>query len=898
MEKPKETIPKTIGPYTILKKIGRGGMGEVYLAHDPTCDRKIALKRIRSDIKDKKVIQDRFLREAKVAGKLTHPSIVPILHIQSEPPDIYYTMSFVEGETLRFLLSKAKELEKGGKLVPFIGRSIPALSRFFLQICEAIAYTHANGILHRDLKPENVIIGKYGEVMILDWGIATFINQSEKELLVEIPGKNSLTKVGKIIGTLPYLAPEILMGKPASIQTEIYALGVILYQILTLQLPFQRKNVATSRKHLSREELVDPIEMAPHRDIPHQLAFIAKKCLLREETERYKNVEELISDLKRYIEGRPEWTLMAELDLKRKSDWQLEENILLAKNIAISRSLDKSEWASLQISQRAFFENIKIEATIRLEKESQGVGFLLSIPNATHKILMEEGYCIWLGAKDNPGCRLFRSNAQVLEAKGVFLSPHEEHKIRIEKLEDHLKLYIDDALKINFMSHLPLAGDHIGFLHKDPHFVLKNLQVFGGSLNAMVNCLAVPNAFLSRRLFTIALEEYRRISQSFPGRTEGREALFRAGLTLLEQGKVEKDENSFHLALKEFEKLFRTPGAPFEYLGKSLVYEAMNDSEEEAKCLELSLRKFPKHPLLPVLQEHIIYRMHESSLNNRESAYRIILLAIRHIQYPLEHSDIKELLDSLESNWEVLPFMEKHPDRLTFISICLCFWLGKTATLIEMIHELLKNSTPNPVLLGNAFFSLIELGAEKQLEPFKLTALVEKVFLPLSQELPSEMTLQQSRVFHFLVKKALQSGALQELATFFKKLEKVKLNKQDRMLFDSLEIWMHLLGKNVKAAENIFRKYPSSILAQETSVFHFPFGTWLYMAKSPKIAKMHFASVLDIPYPPTTALPSYFLAGRIDDEKGWIERAFWWEKKELYRQLELFRNAVKKKPPT
>lgn len=661
MEKTNQEIPKTIGPYSVLQIIGKGGMGEVYLAHDPICDRKIAIKRIRPDLQEKKLIIDRFLREAKVAGKLTHPSIVPIFTIQETSPDVYYTMSYVEGETLRVILSKARELEKQGKLIAFIGRSIPALSRIFLQICEACAYAHANGILHRDLKPENIIIGKYGEVMILDWGLAALINQAAKDEPLDIPQPTnpSLTRAGKIMGTLTYMAPELLMGKPASIQTEIYALGVILYQILTLQIPFQRKNLAASRKHLQNEELIDPIEMAPHRDISHQLSAIAKKCLLRSEKERYQTVEELIIDLKKYIEGRPEWSLMADLNLSHKEDWQLEENILLAKNIAISRSSDTTEWATIMISRRAFSDNIKIEATVQLEKESQGIGFLLSIPSAEQKIHLEEGYCAWIGSEANPVCRLFRSNAQVLEAKGVHLAPKTTHKIRIEKIEDHLKIYIDDILRISFVSHLPLVGTHVGFLYKDSHFSMKDIKVFGGSLNAMVGCLAVPNAFLGRQFFDIALQEYRRISQSFPGRTEGREALFRAGLTLLEQGKKTKEEKYFHLALKEFEKLFRTPGAPLEYLGKSLVYEAMSDSEEEAKCLELALRKFPKHPLLPVLQEHIIYRMHESSLNNREAAYRVILLAIRHLPNPLDHSDIKELLDSLEKIGKSSPSSKK-----------------------------------------------------------------------------------------------------------------------------------------------------------------------------------------------------------------------------------------------
>src|SRR3989344_3143406 len=193
----------------------------------------------------------------------------------------------------------------------------------------------------------------------------------------------------------------------------------------------------------------------------------------------------------------------------------------------------------------------------------------------------------------------------------------------------------------------------------------------------MMNCLAVPNAFLSRGLYDVALQEYRRIGQSFPGSFEGREALFRAGLTLLEQAKGSTDrEKLYHLALKEFERLYRTPGAPLEYLGKSLVYAAMGEAEEEAKCLELSLRKFPKHPLLPILKEHIVYRMHESSLNNREAAYRIILLALRHIPELLDNPDTRSLLDSLEKHWESLPFIEGAPeDARSALAIQLAFWL-------------------------------------------------------------------------------------------------------------------------------------------------------------------------------------------------------------------------------
>lgn len=825
MEKAALESPKTIGPYAILQSLGKGGMGEVFLATDPSCGRQVAIKRIKPELKANKTIQSRFLREAQVASVLSHPSIVPILSIQTAPPDIYYTMPFVEGETLRQILRVTREQEKKGEVLHAVGRSIPALARIFLQVCEAVAYTHSKGILHRDLKPENIIVGKYGEVMILDWGIADFIDQlGEEEPLPETKkGSEDLTRPGKITGTLAYMAPERLTEKTSSVQTDLYALGVILYQMLTLQLPFQRKTIAAFRKQVHTEELIDPIEMAPYRDIPHFLAAVCHRCLARLEKERYPSVEALIREIKSFIEGRPEWILAAELDLKRKEDWQFQENILLAKNIAITQSLDVTEWAELMISKASFAPNVRLIAEVKLEEKGRGLGFLLSVPEKRHNL--EEGYCLWISSA---ACKLFRNNVQVLEAK--ILQPKTWHQIQIEKVDDHLRVYVDGKLKLNFASHLPLAGNQVGLLHKDGGFELKSWKVYDGSHNVMVGCLAVPNAFLSHKLYDIALEEYRRIGQCFPGRMEGREALFRAGLTLLEKARAEKNDKCYHLALKEFEKLYRTPGAPLEFLGKSLVYEALGDIEEEAKCLELALRKFPQHPLLPMLKEHIVYRMHESSLNNREAAYRIILLAVRHIPDLLENPDTRHLIDSLESNWEPLPFLEKCNDRLNSIAIQLAFWLAKIPILVEIGHNVASDET----LLNNVLVCLQELEATESLAKF----------LP-------------------------------------RKPRKKK----------SLVVWKYLQQKKLAEAKAVFDKFPEAI-HQETSPLHFPYGAYLYMTEGQAVAHRHFSQVLETPYPPTTALPSLFLTNRL---KGWLDRAFWWEKKELHRQIDLFYQCVGKK---
>jgi serine/threonine-protein kinase len=897
-------LPKTIGPYRVVKNLGRGGMGEVYLAIDPVVGRKVAIKRIRPELQNNKTIRRRFLREAKVASLLTHPSIIPIFEIQIEPPEIYYTMPYVEGETLRQILQGAKEQEKkGGPISSTLG-SIPALSRIFLQVCEAVAYTHSKGILHRDLKPENIIVGKFGEVLILDWGIADFIDNLYKdEALPEVPetGPEDLTRPGKITGTLAYMAPERLKGSSSSVQTDLYSLGVILYQILTLQLPFHRKSIALFRKLVDGEQLTQPIDAAPTRDIPHQLAAICTKCLEKSPADRFQTVEELILEMKKSIEGRPEWILAGELDLQREENWLFQENVLLAKHLAISRNFDATKWAAISISEKAFADQLRIDLKIRIAPKSQGIGFLLNMraPGEVENFLAE-GYLLWIGSENHPSCKLFRSQSLVLELPKLVLTP-EWHLLRIEKTESHLKFSLDGELKFAFVSHLPLPGKHIGIQAFDDHFEIQSCKVYDGSHNVTVGCLAVADAFLSHRLFDLALEEYRRIGQGFPGRMEGREALFRAGITLLEKGKsktsLEERDKLFHLALKEFEKLYRTPGAPLEYLGKSFVYAAMGDAEEEAKCLELALRKFPKHPLLPVLKEHIVYRMHESSLNNREAAYRIILLAIRHIPELLQNPDTRELLESLKKNWEPLPFIEEDKQSLTELAIQLSFWLAKIPILVEIANHLVKETPIPEASLCNALYALLELEAISDAEAiFKRipkNGLSSKRRKSLEIAFSGNVTKATSascdpRALFYLLKHSLRN---ETPAKTLKLLHSFDISLP---AFSALQLLTLLLDRNWAEAAKLLEKLPAKELHRENSPLHFPYGCFLYVTKNPEAAFQHFGAVLDTPYPPTTALPSHFLTGRIDEKKGWIQQAFWWEKKELYRQIDLFYKIIGK----
>ncbi len=876
----------TIGRYLIIKTIGKGGMGEVLLAYDPICKRNVALKRIRKDLTDNLTIKNRFLKEAKIASRLTHPSIIPIYSIHTDENGIYYTMPYVEGVMLKDILEEAKsdnyQNTRG---------SIPYLIRVFLNVCEAMAYSHSKNILHRDLKPANIMIGKYGEVLILDWGIANFINAEEKDEPSSEEGIE-ITKPGKIAGTVAFMAPERAFGQKATALSDIYSLGVILYQILTLTFPFQRRNLSYFRKYAKEEKLIDPIERAPYRDIPKELSEITKKCLNFYPEKRYQKVEEIIQDLVSYIEGKPKWLLISSLDINQKDDWAINENIFLPKYTAITQNSDFSEWVSLLIANKEVLGNIKIEADLYL-KDTLGIGFLLSLPDLNTKFSIGEGYLLWLGFDKSPYVHLVRSNALVMEATNLDLAPQVWHNIKIEKNDTSFSFFLNNKLILTYVSHIPLAGTHSGLVFKDLNFEIKNLKLYSASNNVVINCLSVPDAFLAKKDFDSAYSEYKRIAESFPGRTEGVQALFRAGACLLEKAKATNDKGTFQKALDEFENLHKTHGAPLEYLGKSLVYAALLEYEEEAKCLELAIRKFKNHPLLPILKEHIIYRIHESSLQDREAAYRLILLTVLHIPSLVEQVETKLLIENLQKHWENLYFLIPTPNSLP---IELSYRLGKKQTLLEILKSLKENEEENIELIENALFALLELGcyaelSEMQLEKYPLLSLALKAHFDalasineLFQKAPQNLEPKHIRVLVHILKYCLDSQNIQAADAALSQLEKHNLPVEYKELVDSVKISCFLYKSDFDQAQKILFSYPKEKLNDENSNLHPLYGIYLQKENSEK-ALNHFSLVIESPYPKTPSLLSHYLTERIEK---WIKHAFWFEKKELYRQLSLF----------
>lgn len=902
----KESAPNEIGRYKILKQIGKGGMGEVFLAYDPVCERNVALKCIRKDLQEKKVIRSRFLREARIASQLTHPSIIPIYSIHAEEDYLYYTMSYIEGETLKKILRDTKEQEKKGKPSHPIGTSIPSLCQIFLRICEAIAYTHAKTVLHRDLKPENIIIGKYGEVMILDWGIADLARLQKKS-----------SKTGKVAGTVAYMAPERALGEKATYQTDIYSLGVILYQILTLELPYQRGNLQAFRKYLREEKYINPIELAPYREIPHELLDIVKKCLSFHPENRYQTIQDLIEEVKNTIEGKPYWMFVTRLDLQKKEDWEFQENVMIAQHTAITRHTDIASWAALMVSKHNFSGNIRLDVKLSLLENSSGVGLLFGVPESLRRKSLREGYCLWL-SKNPAKLQLFRSNVLVVETDNLPFSKEKTHHLIVEKFHEHIRCFFDDQLVFSYSSSLPFSGAHVGLLHQDTDFSIEDFSIYSGSQSVMVNCLAVPDAFFAQQDYDIALLEYRRIGRAFRGRAEGRDALFKAGITLLEKAKTDQNHKQklYLEALDEFESLHGTPGAPLEYLGKALTYKELQDYDEEAKCLEFALKKFSKHPLLSILEEHIIYRMHESTAYSRKAAYKILLLVVRYFPQALQTKEAKLLMNSLETHWQSLFFLEKndaHP--MTLLAITLAFWTDTKQALIEIIQQLIKTLPIGHRNLENALFCLSELGyygdvrkifddlrplsinqeVEKNLSLIKCTILKdESAIKTLFSEKKERFEKKHIRIFIHLVKKLLLRRDYKKIYQIFQKIPLADQNKKEWIHLHAGFLWAFILDNNAQAAKMILEKYSKKELKNDNLPLFSPYGVYLHFLKGKKAMDAHFSSLLEKPYPPTTALLAHFIHKKNPAESQWSEKAFFWEKQELYLEAVLFYRAMKK----
>ncbi|PYS56516.1 MAG: hypothetical protein DMF74_28530, partial [Acidobacteria bacterium] len=273
-------IGKTVSHYQIVSRIGEGGMGLVYAALDQRLNRRVALKFLpASFIKDQEQVR-RLHREARAASAFHHPNIVTIYEFGQADSQQFIAMEFVEGETLRQKMSAQIPLHE--------------LLNIAIQVASGLAAAHQAGVLHRDIKPENVMFGKDGFVKVLDFGIAKFKEQQGPAATASIVD----TEASVAAGTLSYMSPEQARGEPLDARTDIFSLGILLFEMITGKKPFSGDNQTEMLRSLLDDEA--PRLSAHRQDVPPDLQRIVNKALKKNREDRYQSAKEMLQDLREF----------------------------------------------------------------------------------------------------------------------------------------------------------------------------------------------------------------------------------------------------------------------------------------------------------------------------------------------------------------------------------------------------------------------------------------------------------------------------------------------------------------------------------------------------------------------------------------------------------------------
>lgn len=326
---------KALGRYQIISELGQGAMGVVYKAKDPLIDREVAIKTINLSLalEEREEYEARFYQEAKAAGRLSHPNIVTIYDVGRTEDIAYIAMEYLQGRELRDILND-------NRILP-IAQVIDIIS----QVAIGLSYAHEHDVIHRDIKPSNVMVIRDGHVKITDFGIARMASAAVR------------TQTGMVLGSPKYMSPEQVMGKLTDQRSDIFSLGVMLYEMLTGQAPFMGENV-----NAIMYQTLNSVPAAPsilNVDVPEMLNFIVAKALSKNLDSRYQNARELANDLRNCRDALPRSAVNSATD---QTPRMIQANIDVAGDLLSDAGEESHQVPALGLSTS--FDSM--EATMRL----------------------------------------------------------------------------------------------------------------------------------------------------------------------------------------------------------------------------------------------------------------------------------------------------------------------------------------------------------------------------------------------------------------------------------------------------------------------------------------------------------------------------------------------------
>ncbi|MBU1215428.1 MAG: serine/threonine protein kinase [Gammaproteobacteria bacterium] len=336
-----------LGRYEVISELGQGAMGVVYKARDPLIDREVAIKTINLSLalEEREEYEARFYQEAKAAGRLSHPNIVTIYDVGRTGDIAYIAMEYLHGRELRDVLNENKTLP------------VSQVLDIIIQVAQGLAYAHEHEIVHRDVKPSNVMIVRDGHVKITDFGIARMASAAVR------------TQTGMVLGSPKYMSPEQVLGKLTDQRSDIFSLGVMLYEMLTGHVPFIGENVNAIMYQTLNAIPAPPSNANP--SVPEMLNYIVAKALAKDLEARYQNAGEMVNDLRACRETLPRDTGVAQpakrtATITRSTDGDDSKTVVA---LGLSSSFDSTEATMRLAVMTASKEEVEeLSKTLRMER--------------------------------------------------------------------------------------------------------------------------------------------------------------------------------------------------------------------------------------------------------------------------------------------------------------------------------------------------------------------------------------------------------------------------------------------------------------------------------------------------------------------------------------------------
>ncbi len=607
--------PSRIGNYDILSVLGEGGMGTVYLAHDPVLDRDVALKVLRPDVFSAE-FAERLSEEAIVTGRLAHPGIVPVHQLGYDKTwGPWYTMKLVQGRPLSDILEGLRDRkpreEEAWPLTALLGA--------FARVCEAIAFSHFNDVVHRDLKPGNIMLGEFGEVLVLDWGLARTLGEKRKRgetKQIVAPAEGGLTRDGIIVGTPGYMSPEQAagMGTLVGPPSDVYSLGTILYEILTLQPPVDTSDPDEALRATLKAEIIPVHKRGPGRFAPRALCQIVEHAMDADPAKRYPTARELARAVDEFLAGRVPWRDVSEGKGAEAWDqvsgrWARKGRDLVcaggqsARVVAVPRVTGDIR---LEFTLSADVDRSTWEASVWLAIRG---GFSL------------EGYQIRLAAGPEGRVELIRHGVAAVRRLDVRLAARTRYRILVLREGDRISLTINGVRALEYRDLFPLRGDRVGLSCDDEGASFRDVKLEGRGAPLQLTFLALPDKLYQLGKIAEAREMYREMGETHPDREEGLLAHYKAALCSIELGE----------RLEALEALRKLDGTPLEAvipLGQARLELKAGNNYDAVVALQEGCQRYPGDPVrieLWTLLLETIDRMERESPDRAAAMYQELL---------------------------------------------------------------------------------------------------------------------------------------------------------------------------------------------------------------------------------------------------------------------------------